>query len=222
VFRLQGDGKSDPDGPPTFAQAPVYEIKILALTAQNRWAEASRAALEILKNLGLNLPTAPGKWQIRLSRLKTKILLAGKSCDDLAHLPSMTDPPKTAIMRVIMRANADLSTIYPALYPVLANEQLRLTVRHGNGPASSTAYLNYRMLLASEGNMEAGYQFVQLALRFLEQPQAEVSRIPTRFAFNLTFRPLDSQCCELEITSNSSKMSDFKCFLTIIADNNTR
>ena len=57
-------------------QAPVYEVKILALTAQNRWAEASRAALEILKNLGLNLPTAPGKWQIRLSRLKAKIVLA--------------------------------------------------------------------------------------------------------------------------------------------------
>ncbi len=33
----------------------VYEVKILALTAQNHWVEASRAALEILKKLGLNL-----------------------------------------------------------------------------------------------------------------------------------------------------------------------
>ncbi len=169
-------------------QAPVYEVKILALIAQNRWAEASRAALEILKNLGVNLPTTPGKLQIRLSRLKTKILLAGKSCDHLAQLPSMTDPSKTAVMRIIMRANAALATIYPELYPVLANEQLRLTVRHGNGPASSTAYLNYGMLLGSEGEMESGYQFGKLALRFLEQPQAEISRIPTRFAFNLIMR----------------------------------
>ena len=169
-------------------QAPVYEIKILALTAQNRWAEASQAALEILKKLGLNLPTTPGKWQIRLSRLKTKILLFGKSCDHLAHLPPMTDPAKTAIMRIIMRANAALATIYPELYPVLANEQLRLTVRHGNGPASASAFLNYGMLLGSEGDMESGYRFGQLALRFLAQPQAEVSRIPTRFAFNFIMR----------------------------------
>ena len=169
-------------------QAPVYEVKIIALTAQNRWAEASQAALEILKILGLNLPTTPGKLQMRLSLLKTKILLAGKSFDRLAHLPSMTDPSKTAIMRIIMRANAALATIYPELYPMLANEQLRLTVRHGNGPASSTAYLSYGMLLGSEGNMESGYQFGKLALRFLEQPQAEVSRIPSRFAFNLIMR----------------------------------
>ena len=169
-------------------QAPVYEVKILALTAQNHWAEASRATLEILKKLGLNLPTAPGKMQIRLSRLKTKILLAGKSFDHLAQLPPMTDPSKTAIMRIIMRANAAMATIYPALYPVLANEQLRLTVRHGTGPASPTAYLNYGMLLGSEGDMESGYRFGQLALGFLEQPQAEVSRIPTRFAFNLIMR----------------------------------
>ncbi len=143
---------------------------------------------EILKSLGLNLPTTPGKLQIRLSLLKTKILLAGKSFDHLAHLPPMTDPSKTAIMRIIMRANAALAMIYPELSLVLANEQLRLTVRHGNGPASATAYLNYGGLLGSRGDMESGYQFGQLALQFLEQPQADVSRIPTRFIFNLIMR----------------------------------
>jgi predicted ATPase/serine phosphatase RsbU (regulator of sigma subunit)/tRNA A-37 threonylcarbamoyl transferase component Bud32 len=169
-------------------QALVYEVKILALTAQNRWAEACRAALEILRKLGLNLPTAPGKLQVWRSLLKTKLMMAGKSLDHLAQLPPMTDPSKTAIMRIIMRVNAALAIIYPAMYPVLANEQLRMTVRHGNGPASATAYLNYGMLLGSKGDMEAGYQFGQLALQFLEQPQAEVSRIPTRFAFNLIMR----------------------------------
>ena len=169
-------------------QAPAYEVKILSLTAQNRWAEACEAALEILKKLGLSLPTSPGKMQIRLSLLKTKIMLAGKSFDHLIQLPPMTDPSKTAIMRIIMRANAALATIYPEMYPVLTNEQLRMTVRHGNGPASASAYLNYGMLLGARGDMETGYRFGQLALRFLQQPQAEVSRIPTRFAFNLIMR----------------------------------
>ena len=33
----------------------------------------------------------------------------------------------------------------------------------------------------------------------------------------LTFRQLDFLCCELVIASNLLKMSDFKCFLSIIA-----
>jgi predicted ATPase/GAF domain-containing protein len=169
-------------------QAPVYEIKIQALTAQNRWAEASQAALEILKSLGLNLPTQPGKLRIWLSRLKTRILLAGKPVERLAQLPPMTESAKTAIMRIITRANAALATIHPQLYPVLAAEQIRLTVRHGIGPASSTAYLNYGMLLGSEGDMETGYQFGRLALGTLDQQHTEVSPIPTRFAFNFIMR----------------------------------
>ena len=169
-------------------QAPIYEVKIMALTAQNRWAEASQSALEILKKLGLSLPTAPGKFQIWLSLLKTKMLLIGKSFNRLSQLPLMTEPSKTAIMRIILRANTALAFIHPELYPVLASEQIRLTVRHGNGPTSAAAYLNYGILLGSRGDMEKGYQFGQLALKFVDQPQAEVSRIPTLFGFNLIVR----------------------------------
>jgi len=41
-------------------------------------------------------------------------------------------------------------------------------------------------------------------------------------SLELTFRQFVFKCWELEITSNSSKMSDFQCFLTIICDNNAR
>ena len=170
-------------------QAPVYEVKILALTAQNRWVEACQAALEILKSLGLNLPTTPGKLQIRLSLLKTKILLAGKSFDHLAHLPPMTDPSKTAIMRIIMRAIAALAMIYPELS--LGVGQRATSIDRAPRQRAGLGHRLSELWECSwdrEGDMESGYQFGQLALRFLEQPQAEVSRIPTRFVFNLIMR----------------------------------
>ena len=169
-------------------KAPAHEVKIHALTARNRWAEAADEALEILRKLGLDLPTTPGKLQVEMSLLKTKFLLAGKSFDDLAQLPPMTDPYKTAIMKIAMKANTALATIYPDLYPILANEMIRLTVQHGSGPVSATAYLNYGMLLGSRGDMESGYQFGQLSMRLLDQPQAALSRIPSRFAFNFVMR----------------------------------
>jgi len=169
-------------------RAPAHEVKIHALTARNRWAEAADEALDILRKLGLDLPTAPGKLQVAMSLLKTKFMLTGKSFDDLARLTPMTDPRTMAIMRITMTANAALATIYPDLHPVLANEMIRLTVRHGSGPVSATAYLNYGMLLGSRGDMESGYQFGLLAMRLLEQPQADLSRLPSRFAFNWIMR----------------------------------
>ena len=165
-------------------QAFAYEVKIQSLTAQNRWAEAAQAALEILKKLGLDLPTKPNKFQMKQCALKSKIMLARKPFDRLANLPPMTDPSKIAVMRILMRANAPLTTIYPELFPVMAGEMMRMTVLHGSGPVTSSAYMNYGILLGSGGDMESGYRFGRLALQYLEQPQAEVSRIPTRFTFN--------------------------------------
>ncbi|CAB1056554.1 Serine phosphatase RsbU, regulator of sigma subunit [Olavius sp. associated proteobacterium Delta 1] len=194
-------------------KAAAHEIKIHALTAQNRWAEAAKEALEILQKLGLDLPTAPGKLQVEMSLLKTKFMLTGKSFDHLAQLPPMTDPYKTAIMRIAMKANAALMTIYPDLYPILANEMIRLTVQHGSGPVSATAYLNYGMLLGSRGDMESGYQFGLLAMRLLEQPQGELSRIPSRFAFNWVMRqwkePLRATLAPiLEINQSAREIGD--------------
>ena len=54
-------------------QVPAHEVKINALTAQNRWVESADAALEILQILGLDLPRRPGKLQVVMSLLKTKL-----------------------------------------------------------------------------------------------------------------------------------------------------
>ncbi len=169
-------------------KAPLHEVNIHALTAKNRWAEAADESLDILKSLGLDLPTAPGKLQVEMSLLKTKFMLSGKSFDDLAQLPPMTDPYKMAIMQIAVKANTALSTIYPDLYPILANEMIRLTVQHGSGPVSNVAYLNYGMLLGSRGDMESGYQFGLLALRLLKQNRNDPAGISTRFAFNWVMR----------------------------------
>ena len=194
-------------------KAPAHEVKIHALITRNRWAEAADEALEILRKLGLDLPTTPGKLQVEMSLLKTKFMLTGKSFDDLAQLTPMTDSYKTAIMRIAMKANAALATIYPDLYPILANEMIRLTVQHGSGPVSATAYLNYGMLLGSRGDMESGYQFGLLAMRLLEQPQADLSRLPCRFAFNWVVRHWKEHLREtlapiLEIKQSAREVGD--------------
>lgn len=169
--------------------APAHAVSIQAATARNRWAEAAEEAVETLRNLGLDLPTDPGKQEVESSLLKTKDILAGKSLDDLANLPRMTDPYKKAIMQIAHKANAPLATIYPDLYPILTAEMIRLTVQHGSGPVSGTAYMNYGMLLGNRGDMESGYQFGQLAMRHLDQHPADPTRISSQFAFNWIMRP---------------------------------
>ena len=60
---------------------------------------------------------------------------------------------------------------------------MRTTVCHGSGPVTATAYMNYGMLLGSQGKMEQGIKFGQLALRYLDRPQASGSPIAPRFAY---------------------------------------
>jgi len=170
-------------------KAPAHSVKIRALTARNRWAEAAQEALETLKTLGLELSTKPGKLQVEASLLKTKLMLAAKSFDDLVRLPPMTDPDKKAIMQIAHKANAPLATIYPDLYPILTSEMIRLTVQHGSGPVSATAYLNYGMLLGNRGDRESGYQFGRLAMRLLDRHPADPIRVLCQFAFNWIMRP---------------------------------
>ncbi|MDJ0819351.1 MAG: SpoIIE family protein phosphatase [Desulfobacterales bacterium] len=194
-------------------QVPAHEVKINALTAQNRWAESADAALEILQILGLDLPKQPGKFQVATSLLKTKLMLATKSFDDLEFLPSITCPKTTAKMRIALKANAPLVTIYPELYPILATEMIRLTVRHGSGPVSATAYLNYGMLLGGRGEMESGYQFGLLAMRVLKRHAADPSRIAGRFAFNWIMRHWKEHLREtvpaiLEINQSAREIGD--------------
>ena len=155
-------------------KAKVYEIKIQAYTAQRKLLEAVNTGLQVLKLLGIQFPESPRKADICLGLMETRIALAGKPIDDLINLPEMTDSQKLAAMRIV---NSIFSATYlaiPELMQLMVLKQVAISVRYGNASASAFAYANYGLILCGVvGNIDAGYQFGELALNLLNRVGAK-------------------------------------------------
>ncbi|HEY9607580.1 MAG TPA: AAA family ATPase [Allocoleopsis sp.] len=149
----------------------VYEVKIQTDIAQSQLLEAINTALQVLQQLGVSFPEKPSQSDIRLE-LDTIILrFSDSSIEDLIHLPEMTDLDKLAAMRILSSITIAAQITAPNLIPLLASKQVNLSMEYGNAFVSPFAYATFGLILCGMvGNIEAGYEFGQLALRLLSQP----------------------------------------------------
>ncbi|MBF2016275.1 MAG: AAA family ATPase [Rivularia sp. T60_A2020_040] len=160
----------------------VYELQIFSLQAQNCLPQAIDTALDVLKQLGISLPYHPNQLQVLLTLAETKLKLVGKKTSDLIDLPKMNQPKPKAAMQILSSA---LSTTYisrPDLLPLTVLEQVKLSLKYGNTNLSAFAYSWYGLILAGVlQDIEAGYQFAQLALELLDKFHAKEIRCRTLF-----------------------------------------
>ena len=152
----------------------IYEIKIQACGMQNQPLAAVKTALVVLKLLGVTLPEKPNKLRIKLAQLRTKLSLAGRRIENLIELPEMTDPTQLAAMRILAIVLAAALNAAPELMLFIVLAQINLSVKHGNTAESAFAYAWYGLILCGvTGDIEAGFQFGQLALRLVEKLNAK-------------------------------------------------
>ena len=145
-------------------QVKVYQILILARVVQNQSLEAINIALPVLKRLGVNLPAKPGMLHILACLLEIKWILAGKTIEDLASLPKMTDAAAVAAMEILSSIAAAAYLSLPQLVPLIVCNKVRLSVKHGNTALSAYGYAGYGLILCGAlGDIETGYRFGQLA-----------------------------------------------------------
>ncbi len=163
----------------------IYETRIQAYLAQNELSEAIETALNVLKKLDIDLPQTPNMARVLLGLAKTKLILRGKKTQELLNLPTMTNPEKLAAMRILSSALSAAFIGAPKLLPLLVFEQVNLSVRYGNIPLSAFAYAWYGTILCGVlVDIDAGYQFGQLALQVLERFHAQNLRCKTVFMVN--------------------------------------
>ncbi|MBN4006249.1 ATP-binding sensor histidine kinase [Nostoc sp. LPT] len=163
-------------------QVSAYETKILSHIAQNQIQEAVSIGLDVLRQLGLKLPKQPTKIDVLLGLAKTKLILGNKKTAELIDLPKMSNPKALAIMRILSSAASATYICAPQLMPLFVFERINLSVRYGNTPLSAVAYAWYGMILCGVVmDIEAGYQFGQLALQVLERFNATDLKAQTLF-----------------------------------------
>lgn len=150
----------------------AYSIQIRALKARNMSAEAVETGRAILKQLGVKLPFQPGKAQALISFLRTRLLLSRRSKKTILGLPRLQDPKVTAAMVILTDIGTATYYTNPALLPFIAENVIRLSLKHGNTyESTSMGYITYGFLECGLpiGNIETGYKFGQLSTQILEQ-----------------------------------------------------
>ncbi len=171
-------------------KAKIYEVQIEAYTAQNKLREAAQTGLAMLELLGIRFPKKPQKWQVLLSLIGTKLILAGKRIEDLSDLPEMSDPIKLAAIRIFKGIIGVVYLATPELFPLIVLKQVDLSVKYGNTAESAVAYSVYAIILAGVlGDIEAGYRFAQLCLKVMERFNAVELKARLFFTVHFFIRP---------------------------------
>ncbi|BAY09960.1 AAA family ATPase [Calothrix sp. NIES-2098] len=155
-------------------EVKVHEVTIKTHVAQTHKLDAIKVGLQVLAKLGLNLPESPTELQIQQALKETGAVLQGRNIQDLVHLPLMTDASKLAAMRIISNIASPAFQAAPALFWLMACEQVKLSIQYGNAPTSAVAYSCYGVVItAATQDVEKAHQFGQLALNLVERLNAQ-------------------------------------------------
>jgi PAS domain S-box-containing protein len=152
-------------------RASIARLEIQLATAQGDNARAVEVGLASLHLLGVELPRDANDSDVKDEIGWVRDKLREQGIEELINLPEMADPDMIAVMGVI-------SVVYPAaLYtaPNLADVALvrmvRLSILHGNAPASPHGYVNLGNILCSRfGDFRDGYRLGKLACDLGQRP----------------------------------------------------
>jgi predicted ATPase/signal transduction histidine kinase/DNA-binding response OmpR family regulator/tRNA A-37 threonylcarbamoyl transferase component Bud32 len=151
----------------------IYEVRIKTCGVQRKLLEAVKLGLQVLKILGVKLVESPTLLDIQQAIEETTANLAGKGVEDLINLPPMTDTNKLAALQLIASLVPAAYQSAPALFILMACQQVNLSIKHGNTPLSASGFADYGVVFSGLlEDIETAYQFGQLALNLLERLDA--------------------------------------------------
>ncbi|AUT01062.1 histidine kinase [Nostoc sp. CENA543] len=146
----------------------VYGVIIDAFTTQAQITDAIAAAINILGQLQVELPSEPSQADVTAAFDAVAHVLEGHSPAELLNLPSVTDNNILAAARILTSLAPAAYLSQPLLYLVVILKKVYLSVVYGNESTSPFTYASYGILLCGiVGNLELGYEFGQLALDLL-------------------------------------------------------
>lgn len=167
------------------AKVPLFELQIQGLIAQQKLEEALKLGINTVQQLGLPLPNKVNGFHIVKEVVKTKVALSRKNFTDISNLPSMKDPYKLAIMRILVHLNIPMYSLEPTLLLISTLKQVQLSIQFGNAPQSVSSYGSYGYVLSGGlGSVQQGYQFGNLALLLGQKSSGKKYLAKAMYMFN--------------------------------------
>ena len=155
----------------------TYQIQIQAYTVQGKHLEAIELGCQILEKLGIYLPVSPTESEVKQTLLFTQLNLQTFSIEDLLNQPLMTDLEKIAAMKILPALQASSYIAVPPLYPLIACQQVNLSLEYGNSIFAPVAYINYGLVLNGiTTDIIGAYNFGELGIKLLEKLDVKASK----------------------------------------------
>lgn len=154
-------------------RVPIHDIKIQAYIAQNPLPEALALGKSVLAQLGIHLPDRPTPDDTTLALARVETLLADRPVHQLLDLPTMENPEKRAVLRILITLVSITFVAYPGLLPLVICEQVSLSLKYGNSFGAAVVYGSYGLILSNLGQLARGFEFGQLAMELLEKFNAK-------------------------------------------------
>ncbi|WP_341529795.1 AAA family ATPase [Nostoc sp. UHCC 0302] len=151
-------------------QIKVYEVKLQAYQVQNQQLQAITIGREILQKLGVILPESVTLLDIQQQVENTLASLLSRAIKDLVNLPLMQEAKAVAALRIMTSLVPSIHQAAPHLFPIIACEEVNLSLKYGNSPFSAPGYADFGIVVSTVLNkLEEGYEFGQLALRIMDK-----------------------------------------------------
>lgn len=158
-------------------KAKVAEVYILSLIGEGKWALALDQAIAITKELGVSLPRRPNKMRFVSKLLATKMMLKGRTPQNLAELPLVDNARIVAAKKLMQIIGTTAYLEEPLLFAFTGLEGVSLCVKFGNDEMSAMTYGSYGVINSVVlNNHEEGYRFGKLSLQLLEDYEVRRSR----------------------------------------------
>ncbi|MEH2195258.1 MAG: AAA family ATPase [Nostoc sp.] len=160
----------------------VYEIKLQYYQVQGQLLKAVEIGCKILQHLGISLSESVTPSEIHQAIENTLSILGEREIESLIDLPLMTDPQALVALKIMISLTPSVHQSSPHLFPIIACEQVNLSLKYGNTSLSAPGYADFAIVLnAVLDQLEKGYQFGQLALKIIEKLEAKSVQSMTNF-----------------------------------------
>jgi predicted ATPase/GAF domain-containing protein len=150
----------------------AYDLCVVLCAAQGRSADAVEVGLKALRALGFEVFDTEEQWKAAFDAELDEVTrrLAGRSIEELADAPAMTDPLQRAVLRLFTDLTGPAFGLRPRLSEWIIIKPVNLCLEHGNASESASIYALHGAHLANLfGRHAEGYAFARLGLALHEK-----------------------------------------------------
>jgi PAS domain S-box-containing protein len=153
-------------------RAAVVVLQIQLATAQVDNARAVELARDCLRTFGVDLPREVTTADLMNEITSLRDELRGRPVEQLIDMPVMTDPEMRAATEILAVIHSAGSFTAPNLPDLASLRVVRLSIGHGNTPATAYGYANLAHILCARlGEFRDGYHFGSAGWQLAQRPE---------------------------------------------------